>query len=219
MDIFAQISSEIKEFNSTLVLVTKTKSAELISEYYNRGHRDFGENKVQELLPKYDTLPKDIRWHFIGHLQKNKVKYIAPFVNLIHSVDSLELLEEINDRGLKNERIIGVLLEIKIADEFTKYGLSEEECVDLIANPVLKTFHNIRIKGLMGMASFVDDEKTIKKEFESLKDLYVKLKSRFFSDSDEFCELSMGMSGDYKIALDCGSTMVRIGSLILGSRK
>ncbi len=219
MDIFAQISSEIKEFNSTLVVVTKTKSVELISEYYDRGHRDFGENKVQELLPKYDTLPKDIRWHFIGHLQKNKVKYIAPFVNLIHSVDSLELLEEINDRGLKNERIIDVLLEIKIADEFTKYGLSEEECVDLIANPVLKTFHNIRIKGLMGMASFVDDEKTIKKEFESLKDFYVKLKSRFFSDSDEFCELSMGMSGDYKIALDCGSTMVRIGSLILGSRK
>lgn len=219
MDIFAQISSEIKEFNSTLVLVTKTKSVELISEYYDRGHRDFGENKVQELLPKYDTLPKDIRWHFIGHLQKNKVKYIAPFVSLIHSVDSLELLEEINDRGLKNERIIDVLLEIKIADEFTKYGLSEEECVDITANPVLKTLQNIRIKGLMGMASFVDDKKTIKKEFESLKDFYVKLKSRFFLDSEEFCELSMGMSGDYKIALDCGSTMVRIGSLILGSRK
>lgn len=219
MDIFTQISSEIKEFNSTLVLVTKTKSSELISEYYSMGHRDFGENKVQELLPKFETLPKDIRWHFIGHLQKNKVKYIAPFVHLIHSVDSLELLEEINDKALKNNRIIDVLLEIKIATEYTKYGLSEIECIDLLEHPIQKSFQNIRIIGLMGMASFIDDCEKIQKEFKSLKILFDNLKSRFFSDSDDFRELSMGMSGDYKIALDCGSTMVRIGSLILGNRQ
>lgn len=218
MDIFTQISSEIKKYNSYLVLVTKTKSAELISEYYARGHRDFGENKVQELVPKYETLPKDIKWHFIGHLQKNKVKYIAPFVSLIHSVDSLELLEEINDKAMKNDRIIDILLEIKIASEFTKYGLSEDECIDLLENQVQKTLHNIRITGLMGMASFSDDEEMIKKEFISLKLLFDKLKSRFFTDSEEFREISMGMSGDYKIALECGATIVRIGSLILGSR-
>lgn len=219
MDIFDQISSEIKEFNSTLVLVTKTKSSELISEYYSRGHIDFGENKVQELLPKFETLPKDIRWHFIGHLQKNKVKYIAAFVHLIHSVDSLELLEEINDKALKNNRIIDVLLEIKIATEYTKYGLSEIECIDLLESQIQKSFQNIRIIGLMGMASFIDDAEKIYKEFKSLKILFDNLKSRFFSDSDDFRELSMGMSGDYKIALDCGSTMVRIGSLILGNRQ
>lgn len=216
MSIYLQISDEVKKHKATLVLVTKTKAPEIIKEFYDLGHRDFGENKVQELVPKHELLPKDIRWHFIGHLQKNKVKYIAPFVNLIHSVDSLELLEEINERASKNNRVIDVLLEIKIAAEYTKFGLTEAECISILQNPTIKNLENIRLRGLMGMASFTESTEKVTREFQKLKTFFDKVRSDFIINPDDFNILSMGMSGDYEIALKEGSTMVRIGSLILG---
>jgi PLP dependent protein len=218
MDIYGKILNEIKHRHATLVLVTKTKGIDVISEFYDMGHRDFGENKFQELKSKYEELPKDIRWHFIGHLQKNKVKYISPFISLIHSVDSLELISEINERAIKNSRIIDILLEIKIAAEETKHGLSKESCLALLENPVLKSCKSIRICGLMGMATYTDDIKIVSDEFHNLKMFFDHLKNQYFCDQESFSELSMGMSGDYQIALECGSTMVRIGSLILGNR-
>ncbi|MGE5355655.1 MAG: YggS family pyridoxal phosphate-dependent enzyme [Deltaproteobacteria bacterium] len=218
MSIYSQILYEVKQFNAVLILVTKTKGNDVIKEYYELGHRDFGENKVQELLPKYENLPKDINWHFIGHLQKNKVKHIAPFIHLIHSVDSFELLYEINEKAFRNNRVIDVLLEIKIASEFTKFGISETDCISILTNPEFKKMNNIRIRGLMGMASFVDSEVTIREEFGRLKSFFVTLRSGYMSNSKCFDILSMGMSGDYKFALETGSTMVRIGSLILGER-
>lgn len=218
MDIYRKILNEIKQRHAALVLVTKTKGIDVISEFYNMGHRDFGENKVQELMSKYEALPKNINWHFIGHLQKNKVKYISPFISLIHSVDSLELLSEINERALKNNRTIDILFEIKIAAEQTKYGLSMDNCLDLLENPLLKTLKNVRICGLMGMATYTDAIETVSDEFHNLKMFFDHLKNKYFSDQESFSELSMGMSGDYHLALDEGSTMVRIGSLILGER-
>lgn len=218
MSIYHDILKELSSYNAKLVLVSKTKPIEQILEYYNMGQRDFGENRVQEMVAKHEALPKDILWHQIGHLQKNKVKYIAPFVHLIHSVDSFDLLKEINKRAKSNNRTIDVLLQIKIALEDTKFGLSQEDCIALLNNKELDTFQNIRICGLMGMATFTNDEEEITREFKTLKAFHLRLKSEYFSTNDYFKEISMGMSSDYKLALKHGATMVRIGSLIMGSR-
>ena len=203
-------SALITELNNkaTLVAVSKTKPAEDIQTLYDLGQRDFGENYVQELVDKQASLPKDIRWHFIGHLQSNKVKYIAPFVYLIHGVDSMNLLKEINKEGAKNNRVIDCLLQIFIAKEETKFGLNEDELQEIIKE--IPNFKNVKINGLMGMASNSDDLNLVGDEFYSLKSLYAK--------HPEFNNLSMGMSGDYQLAIEKGSNMVRIGSLLFGER-
>lgn len=201
----------------TLVAVSKTKPNEAVMQAYEAGQRDFGENYVQELVDKQETLPKDIRWHFIGHLQSNKVKYIAPFVHLIHGVDSLKLLQEINKQGIKNERVIECLLQVYIAQEETKFGLSFEECEEVLNSPVFKELKNIRVLGFMAMASNTESETQIRKEFGSLKHFNDKLQSNSTSNFKPGI-LSFGMSGDYKLAVECGSTMVRIGSTIFGDR-
>ena len=198
----------------TLVAVSKTKPTEAIVEAYNTGHRVFGENKVQEMTGKWEQLPKDIEWHMIGHLQRNKVKYMAPYVSLIHGVDSLKLLAEINKQALKHERTIDCLLQMHIAQEDTKFGLSEEELTALLVSDQFKAMNNVRIRGLMGMATFTENEAQIRSEFQFLKAQFDSLKKSL----PEVDILSMGMSGDYKIAMDCGSTMVRIGSSIFGAR-
>lgn len=200
--------------NVQLVAVSKTKPVELLQEAYNAGQRVFGENKVQEMVAKHEELPKDIEWHLIGHLQSNKVKYIATFVSLIHAVDSLKLLETINKEALKNNRVIDCLLQIYIADEDTKFGLDETELNALLESETYKQMHNIRIVGLMGMATNTEDENKIRNEFRKLKSLYNKLAN----GNKQFAILSMGMSSDYKIAVEEGSTMVRVGSLIFGNR-
>jgi PLP dependent protein len=200
----------------TLVAVTKTHSVDKLMEVYNAGHKIFGENKVQEMCDKYEQLPKDIEWHLIGHLQTNKVKYIAPFVSLIHSVDSLKLLQEINKQALKNNRIIDCLLQIFIAKEETKFGLSFEEAETFFNSEELKELKNIRIIGLMGMASNTNDNSTIKLEFKLLKLFFEKLKTK--PNTPQLKILSMGMSSDYRVAIEEGSNMVRVGSLIFGSR-
>ena len=202
----------------TLIAVSKTKPAETIQEAYEAGQRVFGENKVQELTGKYDALPKDIEWHMIGHLQSNKIKFIAPFISLIHSVDSFKLLEEINKQALKSNRVIPCLLQIHIAEEETKFGFSEEEVFDLFKTDSFNQLNNIRIAGLMGMATFTDNPEQVRKEFRSLKSIFEKLKSSSLPKQVEMKELSMGMSGDYKIAIEEGSTMVRVGSAIFGGR-
>lgn len=201
----------------TLIAVTKTHPAEKLMEVYNAGHKFFGENKVQEMCDKYELLPKDIEWHLIGHLQTNKVKYIAPFVSMIHSVDSLKLLMEINKNALKHNRIINCLLQIYIAKEETKFGLSFEEAITLIDSEDLKQLKNIRISGLMGMASNTENKSQIILEFNSLKIFFNTLKSNI--SDPEFRILSMGMSSDYEIAIEEGCNMVRIGSLIFGERQ
>jgi pyridoxal phosphate enzyme (YggS family) len=195
----------------TVVAVSKTKPVDAIQQAYNAGHLDFGENKVQELCQKQETLPNDIRWHMIGHLQRNKVKYIAPFVHLIHGVDSERLLNEINKQGAKNNRIIDILLQIHIAEESTKFGFSYEEAEAILSKA--NTFENVRITGLMGMASYTDNNIQLTSEFSGLQDFYTKLK-----ESNNWTTLSMGMSNDYKLAVSLGSTMIRVGSLIFGSR-
>tara|TARA_B100001964_G_scaffold180650_1_gene199647 strand:+ start:1336 stop:1977 length:642 start_codon:yes stop_codon:yes gene_type:complete len=194
----------------TLVAVSKTKPNSDILEAHNAGHRIFGENKVQELVEKYEELPKDIQWHMIGHLQSNKVKYIAPFVNLIHGVDSLKLLKEINKRAEQNNRVIDCLLQVHIANESTKFGFGLDE-IDLVVINV-RQFKNINIKGLMGMATFTDDRNQISNEFTSLERLFYEIKNKNINI------LSIGMSGDYDIAIKNGSTMIRVGSAIFGSR-
>jgi pyridoxal phosphate enzyme (YggS family) len=204
--------------NVTLVAVTKTKPVVDLEEVYKAGQRIFGENKVQEMVEKYDQLPKDIQWHLIGHLQTNKVKYIAPYVHLIHSVDSLKLLAEINKQGAKCQRVISVLLQFYIAKEETKFGLDFEDTSQLLNSEEYKSFKNIQVVGVMGMASFTDDELIVKEEFSQLKELFSKLKSTFFQHDDSFKEISMGMSGDYQLAIEQGSTMVRVGSSIFGGR-
>lgn len=215
-ELYHQISKELKEKNVTLVAVSKTKSVEEILELYHLGQRDFGENYVQELVEKYQQLPKDIRWHFIGHLQSNKVKLIAPFVHLIHSVDSEKLLKEINKEAKKNNRIIDCLLEVFIAKEETKFGLDNHELQTLAMHYMDNTDDkNICIKGLMGMASFTNDKEAVRKEFAFLKSLFDKLKTT----NSELQTISMGMSADYKIAIEEGSNMVRIGSLLFGKRE
>ena len=206
----------ITELNgkATLVAVSKTKPVEDIRALYDLGHRDFGENYVQELTQKYEQLPKDIRWHFIGHLQSNKVKYIAPFVHLIHGVDGYGLLKEINKQAAKNNRVIDCLLQVYIAKEETKFGLDEKELHELIELHQLHELKNIRITGLMGMASFSDDTNLVRTELKYLKSLFDK----FNIQHSTFNILSMGMSADYQIAMEEGSNMLRIGSLLFGSR-
>lgn len=201
-----------------LVAVSKTKPIEAIQEAYGTGHRNFGENKVQELKDKFDHLPKDIKWHMIGHLQRNKVKFIAPFIHLIHGVDSFKLLKEINKQALKNNRIINCLLQFHIAEENTKFGLHLDEAISFISNEEFLELKNISISGVMGMASFTEDNSKIEKEFSSLIAIFDKLKTQF-NNKDSFKWISMGMSGDYKIAINQGSNMVRIGSTIFGNRQ
>ncbi|WP_149244459.1 YggS family pyridoxal phosphate-dependent enzyme [Dyadobacter sp. 32] len=200
-----------------LIAVTKTKPVATLDEAYNSGFKRFGENKVQEMVEKYERMPKDIEWHMIGHLQSNKVKYMASFVSMIHSVDSLKLLREINKEALKHNRVIDCLLQIFIADEETKFGLSKEEAIEILTSPDLLTFKNIRIAGLMGMGSFTDDSDKIRNEFRGLKNLFDSLQI-YNHDRVSLKELSMGMSGDYQIAVDEGSTLVRVGSAIFGGR-
>ncbi|PID89265.1 MAG: YggS family pyridoxal phosphate-dependent enzyme [Bacteroidia bacterium] len=201
-----------------LIAVSKTKPNEAIMEAYNAGSRVFGENKPQELMRKYEELPKDIEWHFIGHLQTNKVKYIAPFVTLIHGVESIKLLKEINKQAVKNNRVIDCLLQFHIAEEDTKFGLSLTEAEEILDSEAFKTLQNIRIVGVMGMATYTDNTQQIEDEFENLRNIFNILKTDFFADTDSFKELSMGMSGDYELAIKHGSTMVRIGSTIFGAR-
>lgn len=204
--------------NVTLVAVTKTRPVEILRQAYNLGLRDFGENRVQEMIEKQPVLPSDINWHQIGHLQTNKVKYIAPYVRLVHSVDSLRLLDEINRQALKNDRVIDCLLQVYIAKEESKFGLDETELWEVLNSMEYKSMTNIRICGLMGMASFSDDLALVRHEFSGLKQLFDQLKSAFFAESPEFSVLSMGMSGDYHLAIEEGSTMVRIGTALFGER-
>ncbi len=200
----------------TLVAVSKTKPATMIEKGMKNGHLDFGENKVQELVEKHEKLPKSIRWHMIGHLQRNKVKYIAPFVHLIHGVDSERLLNEINKQGKKNNRIINCLLQFHIAEESTKFGFNIEEIQEIIDANKISEWQNINIRGVMGMATFTDDISQIKKEFKQLQSNYHLLCEQLSKST--FNVLSMGMSGDYNTAIECGSNMIRIGSSIFGSR-
>lgn len=211
--IFSEIGT-----NTCVVAVSKTKPDEDILAVYNQGQRIFGENKVQELEGKYERLPKDIKWHFIGHLQTNKVKYIAPFVSLIHSVDSLKILRVINKEAVKNNRVIDCLLQIKIAEEETKFGLSKSEVKHILSSPDFSELKNIQIKGIMGMATNTDDKIQVKSEFSELKRTFIEIRDSFFQDKDYFSEISMGMSHDYKIAVEEGATLVRIGSKIFGER-
>lgn len=215
---YQSIATKLKQKNVTLVAVSKTKPASAILELYNQGQRHFGENKVQELVGKAEELPTDIHWHLIGHLQRNKVKYIAPFVHLIHSVDSLSLLKEVNKQAAKADRTIDCLLQIFIATEETKFGLSIEELNALLNSPEYQQMANINIRGLMGMASNTDDEAQVKREFAILKKLFVDTKQRFFDNDPSFDILSMGMSADHDLAIAEGATMVRIGSLLFGAR-
>ncbi|SDG51153.1 hypothetical protein SAMN04487996_119110 [Dyadobacter soli] len=200
-----------------LVAVTKTKPTTLLTEAYEAGARLFGENKVQEMVAKYEALPKDIEWHMIGHLQTNKVKYMAPFVSLVHSVDSFKLLKEINKEAKKNDRVIACLLQIYIAKEETKFGLSEEEALEIITSSELAALSNVKIAGLMGMASNTDDLNVVRAEFRGLKNTFESFKAHE-NEQVTMRELSMGMSGDYLIAQEEGSTLVRVGSAIFGSR-
>ena len=201
-----------------LIAVSKTKPVIDLQEAYDSGQRHFGENKVQEMCEKEAVLPNDICWHLIGHLQTNKVKYIAPFVHLIHSVDSLKLLLEINKQALKNNRVISALLQFHIALEETKFGLTIQEAMELLDSDEYKHCQNIHIVGVMGMASFVEDEIHVRNEFKQLKSIFDFLKQNYFSQKANFKEISMGMSGDYEIAIDEGSTMIRVGSSIFGGR-
>ena len=201
----------------TLVAVSKTKPISDIMEAYNAGQRIFGENKIQEMAEKHEAMPKDIEWHMIGHVQKNKVKYMAPFVSLIHGVDNLNLLEEINKQAVKHNRIIDCLLQIKIAEEDSKFGMAPDDAKTLLQSKELSELKHIQITGLMGMATFTDDENQIKTEFNLLKQTFDTLKPfEIFNFKPEI--ISMGMSGDYKLAIACGSTMIRVGSSIFGSR-
>jgi hypothetical protein len=212
---YQEIIAELSEKRVTLVAVSKTKPNEDIQALYDLGQRDFGENYVQELVDKQAALPKDIRWHFIGHLQSNKVKYIAPFVHLIHGVDSLKLLKEINKQAAKCERVIDCLLQVHIAQEETKFGMDEAEIEEV--NLQISELTNVRVMGLMGMASFSEDLNKVRNEFHSLHELYKRF-SPSTIDHGPWTTLSMGMSGDYQMAIEEGSTMVRIGSLLFGAR-
>ncbi len=202
-----------------LVAVSKTRPPEDLLRLYEQGQRDFGENKAQELASKYEALPKDIRWHMIGHLQSNKVKYIAPFVHLIHAVDSLKILQEIDKQALRYNRIIDCLLQFKIAREDTKYGLELSEADAMLQSADFQYFKNVRIVGVMGMATFTDDHDQIRREFQRLKEIFNIIQTKYFSNQPAFKEISMGMSDDYQIAVEEGSTMVRIGTLLFGPRR
>ncbi len=218
------ISENLIKFNKklpddvTLVAVSKTKPVSDLMEAYNSGQRVFGENKIQEMEAKWQEMPKDVQWHMIGHIQRNKVKYMAPFVSLIHAVDSLKLLNEINKEAEKNNRTINCLLQIKIAEEDSKFGMDEADAASLLASEEFKKLQNIKIVGLMGMATFTEDEKQISEEFQKLKKIYDQFRIQSRDFGTEFTILSMGMSGDYKIAIENGSNMVRVGSAIFGDR-
>ena len=218
------ISDNLKTFRQnlpdevTLVAVTKTKPVEIISEAYNVGQRIFGENKVQDMVAKQPVLPNDIEWHFIGHVQTNKVKFLAPFVSMIHGVESLKLLKEINKRAGNFKRVIDCLLQFHIAEEETKFGLSLEEAEIILNTLQDEPLANVRIVGVMGMATYTNDDNQVKKEFRALKQIFETLKSRHFINDNDFKEVSMGMSGDYKLAIEEGSTMIRIGTALFGSR-
>lgn len=212
------IHKELDPIGVTLVAISKTKPVEDIQEAYDAGQRIFGENMVQEMVDKYEQLPKDIKWHLVGHLQTNKVKYIAPFVDLIHSVDSIKLLKEINKYAAKSDRVIDCLLQIDIAEEDTKFGMDHVELIELLESEEFQSFENIRIRGLMGIATNTDKEKEIKEEFYELKTLFDGVKVSYFRSKDFFDTLSMGMSSDYTIAITQGSNMVRVGSTIFGKR-
>ena len=202
----------------TLIAVSKTKPVTDLQEAYDAGQRIFGENKALEMRDKHQELPKDIQWHFIGHLQTNKIKYIAPFVSLIHSIDSISLLEAVNKEAVKNNRVIDCLLQFHIAKEETKFGLDIEEAEEILKSDSYKNLNNINIIGVMGMATFTDDVNQIRNEFKSLKNIFNILKERYFQDKESFKEISMGMSDDYPIAIEEGATMVRVGSKIFGAR-
>ena len=218
------ISENLKKFNSelphevTLVAVSKTKPISDLLEAYNVGQRVFGENKIQEMESKWQEMPKDIEWHMIGHVQRNKVKYMAPFVSLIHAVDSFKLLNEINKEAEKNERTINCLLQIKIAEEDSKFGMNEADASKLLASEEIKKLKSVKVVGLMGMASFTEDQKQISAEFQKLKKIYDQFRIQSREFGAELRILSMGMSGDYKIAIENGSNMVRVGSAIFGER-
>lgn len=215
---YSEIINELNEQKVQLVAVSKTKPILAIQEIYSKGQRVFGENRAQEMAEKYKALPKDIQWHFIGHLQRNKIKYIAPFVELIHSIDEIKLLDEVQKQAAANDRIIQCLIQIKIGEESTKTGLNKDNYQDFFQHFENNNYPNIQLVGIMGMASFTSDKKQIRTEFKSLKMLFDQIQSQFFPKDDQFKEISMGMSGDYTIAIEEGSTMVRIGSLIFGAR-
>lgn len=219
MAIYENLKELLKKIptGSTLIAVSKTQPLEKIQEAYDCGQRVFGENRAQEMAAKYEALPKDIEWHMIGHLQTNKVKYIAPFVSLIHSIDSLKLLEEVNRQGAKVSRVIPCLLQIHIAAEETKFGFSREEALDFFRSGTSKDLKNVKITGLMGMATFTDDQDQIRGEFRGLKNLFDEIRA-MAPDPEVVRDLSMGMSNDYSIAIEEGSTMVRVGTAIFGSR-
>ncbi|TFF35630.1 YggS family pyridoxal phosphate-dependent enzyme [Mucilaginibacter psychrotolerans] len=217
-DNIKSLKKETEGTNVTLLAVSKTKPAAELMEAYDAGQRLFGENMVQELVEKHETMPKDIEWHLIGHLQTNKVKYIAPFISMVQSVDSMKLLQEINKHAEKNKRIIDCLLQIYIADEDTKYGLGFDEAIELLRSEEYAALKNIRIRGLMGIATNTDNEKQIKDEYYELKTFFDGVKASFFRKEVSFDTLSMGMSADYKLAIEQGSNMVRLGSTIFGAR-
>jgi pyridoxal phosphate enzyme (YggS family) len=217
-DNIISLKKETEAIKVNLLAVSKTKPAEDLQQAYDAGQRLFGENTVQELVEKHEQLPKDIEWHLIGHLQSNKVKYIAPFIGMIQSVDSIKLLQEINKHAAKNNRIIDCLLQIYIADEETKFGLGFDEAIELLRSDEFNELKNVRIRGLMGIATNTDVQKQIKDEYYELKTFYDGIKVSFFRKEDSFDTLSMGMSSDYKIAIEQGSNMVRLGSTIFGSR-
>lgn len=218
------IANEITKIKSSLpsttrlIAVSKTKPVEDLQQAYDAGQRVFGENKALEMRDKHEVLPNDIQWHFIGHLQTNKIKYIISYVSLIHSIDSCNLLNEVNIAAAKKDRLVDCLLQFHIAAEDTKYGLSFDEAQDLLNSPEYKAMNNIRIVGVMGMATFTDNQDQIRQEFRNLKSIFDRLKEQYFADNDSFKEISMGMSDDYPIAIEEGSTLIRVGSAIFGKR-
>jgi hypothetical protein len=218
------VAENLKAFRKTvpdgvqLVAVSKTKPSETILEAYRTGQRVFGENKIQELVAKQANLPNDIEWHFIGHVQTNKVKYIASFISLFHAIDSLKLLKEINKQAQKHQRVIPCLLQFHIAEEETKFGLSMEEAEEILQSEAYKNFKNIKLLGVMGMATYTEDFEQVRTEFRQLKNYFNFLSENYFKDDPSFKEISMGMSGDYQLAIEEGSTMIRIGSTIFGER-
>ena len=216
--VLESIQKELAPYQAKLIAVSKTYPKEVLEAAYECGQRDFGENRVQEIVEKAEALPEDIVWHFIGHLQTNKVKYIAPFVHVIHAVDSFKLLKEIDKRAASNERIIDILLQFKIAEEDTKYGYDATDIFEMLDNLPWQDLHHARIVGVMGMATYTDNTAQVEEEFGQLKTYFDRLKATYFENEPSFKEISMGMSGDYPLALEHGSTMVRVGSKIFGHR-
>ncbi len=213
-----KIKQQLADSNARLVAVSKTHPSSKILDLYEKGQRIFGENKAQEVVEKQEALPKDIEWHFIGHLQRNKVKYIAPFIHTIHSIDSLRLLKEINKQAAKHQRVVHCLLQFHIAQEDSKFGLDMVEAKAILDDPEYQILENVKITGVMGMATYTDKLDQVRSEFTSLKLIFDQLKESYFQEADDFKEISMGMSGDYELAVAEGSTLVRIGSLLFGAR-